>query len=96
MSPLEISQNHFGGEIFITGGSCDWCDAPLPEAGVFVVTKFGPDGERFEQDTLCSDCHTYGPPMSSRRERIELAWKIRPQMGRLERLCWALLRRVAR
>lgn len=96
MSPLQTSRNDFAGELYITGGSCDWCDALLPEPGVFIVTKFDPSGEQFEQDVLCSGCHRYGAPQSSRREHIELAWKIRPQMSRLERLGWWLIRRANR
>lgn len=96
MSPLNVSRNHFSGKLYATGGSCDWCGASLPDAGAFLVAKFDPDGGQFEHDALCSDCYTYGPPQSSRRERVELAWRITPQMGRLERACWWLLRRVSR
>lgn len=75
---------------------CEWCHAPLPEAGPVCVNVYDPDGSHLEARWLCSNCHQYGPPMSSRRDRVEWAWKIEPQMSRLEKLGWKLIRRANR
>ena len=81
----------------IATGSCDWCDAPFPEAAPFRIYAYNPeDGRHFETETLCESCRRYGPPGGSRRQRVEWAWTIEPQMSRLEKLGWWLIRRANR
>jgi hypothetical protein len=77
-------------------GGCDWCDRPLQDIGKSLRVYFGPDGQHLETDLLCEPCDRYGPPGGSRRQRMEAAWTIQPQMSRLEKLGWALIHRARR
>jgi len=77
-------------------GACQWCNAPFPEAGLTLVTRYDPDGDLFEVDVICSKCDQHGPPMSSRRDRREWASKLQNKWSRLERLGWWLIRRAQR
>lgn len=75
----------------VTEGECEWCGAPFPESGPVSRTNYDPEGKRFDNVLLCSRCDRYGPPRGARRQRIELAWKIRPQMSWLERAAWRVI-----
>jgi hypothetical protein len=75
---------------------CTWCSAPLPEAGARYVVSYDREGRLQEARLVCDDCSRKGMPGTDRRRRLEWAWKIEPQMSRLERLGWWLIGRANR
>lgn len=81
-----------GGVRPLEATECMWCGAPFPGASARYVVCYDPHGNQYEERIVCDNCNRKGPPFSSRRQRIEWAWKIEPQMSRLERLGWWLIR----
>ena len=78
------------------GTHCEWCGAPLPEAGTVVENIYRPDGSHYETRTICNPCNCYGPPHDPRREQIEAAWTLATNMSPLERVGWKLIWRARR
>lgn len=92
-----LQRDDWNGRIHVDAtGGCEWCDRPLQDIGKSLRVYFGPDGQHLETDLLCEPCDRYGPPGGSRRQRMEAAWTIEPQMSRLEKLGWALIHRARR